>query len=228
MPPFLYNWQVLTLNIATVSPSSLTFTVLNYANPQTVTVRGVDDLLDNDGRTTTIRHTFSGGGYTGYNTNQFVVSLTDDDTDTAPSFAAASIPNQSYTLGTAITSLQLPTALSGNGATTYTLSPSTLPAGLSHNMTNRTIEGTPTAVSATTTYTYTAMDQDDDVVSLTFTITVEGAASVIASTNEVSINEMGVGNTATYTIRLNSTPTGNVVVTPVSSAPGSCHGILLQ
>ena len=206
-------------NIATVSPASLTFTVADYATAQTVTVTGVDDLLDNDGRATSITHTFSGGGYDGYNSGNVVVTLTDDDADTAPSFQTF-ISNQAYTLGTAIASLQLPTALSGNGATTYTLSPSTLPAGLSHNMTNRTIEGTPTAVAATTTYTYTAMDQDDDVASFTFTITVNGPASVIASTNAVSINEMGVGNTATYTVRLNSTPTGSVVVTPVSSVPG--------
>ena len=119
-----------------------------------MTVTGVDDLLDNDGRTTAIRHTFSGGGYDGYNTDNVVVNLTDDDTDTAPSFQTF-ISNQAYTLGTPIASLQLPTATGGNGTITHTLTPSTLPAGLSHNMTNQTIGGTPTAVAATTTYTYT-------------------------------------------------------------------------
>ena len=50
--------------VATVSPATLTFTTGNWNNPQTVTVTGVNDHIDNDvkgrdGRTTTITHAIS-------------------------------------------------------------------------------------------------------------------------------------------------------------------------
>ena len=64
---------------------------------QTVTVTGVDDPLDNDGRATAITHTFSGGGYDGYNAGNVAVTLTDDDADTAPSFGGTFVSNQTYT-----------------------------------------------------------------------------------------------------------------------------------
>ena len=66
---------------ATVSPTSLTFTPSNSGTPQTVTVTGVDDDVDNpDERMATIKHTARGGGYDaveGVN----VVTINDDDED---------------------------------------------------------------------------------------------------------------------------------------------------
>ena len=50
--------------IATVSPSSLTFSTTNWNTGQTVTLTGVDDdVADPFGRNTTITHTASDGGY---------------------------------------------------------------------------------------------------------------------------------------------------------------------
>ena len=63
---------------------------------------------------------------------------------TRPAFAAAdSIADLSYTVGTAITPLVLPEAQGGTAPLTYSVS--TLPAGLSFDMTTRTLFGTPTA-----------------------------------------------------------------------------------
>ena len=65
---------------AKVSPATLTFTVGNWENDQTVTVTAVDDDLDNNPeRTTTIAHTASGGDY-GAVTGEVTVAVTDDDT----------------------------------------------------------------------------------------------------------------------------------------------------
>ena len=90
----------------------------------------------------------------------------------APLFGTT-IANQSYTVGTAISTLTLPAATGGDANTTltYTLSPA-LPTGLSFSATNRTISGTPSAVSAEREYTYTVTESDDDAASLTFKITV--------------------------------------------------------
>ena len=66
------------VNAATVSPRVLTFTTANWA-PQTVTVSGVDDAVDNvgDNRSVSINHTLSGAGYGG--TFTLPVTVTDDN-----------------------------------------------------------------------------------------------------------------------------------------------------
>ena len=90
--------------------------------------------------------------------------------DTNPDFGGATIPDQFYTQGTAITPLVLPEA-TGNGTLSYSMTPS-LPAGLSFDAATRTLSGTPTTLQAATAYTYTATDAQGDTSSLTFNITV--------------------------------------------------------
>ncbi len=97
--------------------------------------------------------------------------------DTAPpTFGDATVENQTYTVGTAITTLELPVATGGNGAITYSLT-GTLPDGLMWNegTSPQTIAGEPTTAAAVD-FTYTAADtdsNDDDTATLQFTITVE-------------------------------------------------------
>ena len=88
-----------------------------------------------------------------------------------PLFGSATVADQSYTLGTAITDLVLPAATGGDGTLTYTLSPDP-PAGLTFNAGTRTLSGTPSAGQGATEYTYTATDTNGDTASLTFTIGV--------------------------------------------------------
>ncbi len=66
---------------ATVSPPSLTFTTGNWSDPQTVTVTGVDDDVDNpnDRRTATVTHSATGGGYGGVSVDSVAVTVRDDD-----------------------------------------------------------------------------------------------------------------------------------------------------
>ncbi len=92
--------------------------------------------------------------------------------DLKPTFEAATIEDQSYMRYTEIATLQLPSATSGDGTLTYSLSPG-LPEGLTFDVTALRISGTPTAMQAATEYTYTATDEDGDSVALKFTITVE-------------------------------------------------------
>ena len=102
----------------------------------------------------------------------------EDGTTTPPpdptrlAFAAdASISNQTYTVGTAITDLVLPEATGGTAPLTYIVS--TLPAGLSFSSATRTLSGTPTQATATSTIFYTVVDSINASATLIFTITVE-------------------------------------------------------
>ena len=93
-----------------------------------------------------------------------------------PIFAAgASIPNQSYKVGEAVSPVQLPSASEGDGDLIYSLSP-TLPAGVQFDHTTLSLSGTPTTTLSVTTYTYTVADSDefveDDESLLTFEIAV--------------------------------------------------------
>ena len=99
----------------------------------------------------------------------FVITVT---ADLAPNFGDKTIGDQSYMQHTAIGTLTLPEASGGNGAATYSLSP-TAPAGLTFDASARTLTGTPTAAQSATPYTYTATDTDGDTATLTFAITVE-------------------------------------------------------
>ncbi|MDE2706096.1 MAG: putative Ig domain-containing protein, partial [Gemmatimonadota bacterium] len=78
------------------------------------------------------------------------------------------IAPQTYTVGTAITSLVLPEA-TGDGDLTYQVS--ALPAGLSFDSATRTLSGTP-AQATVVEVTYTATDRDGEAAVLSFAITV--------------------------------------------------------
>ena len=64
---------------ATVNTASLSFTTTNWNQPQTVTVTGVDDDLDNmPDRTATVSHSASGGDYDSVS-KDLTVTVTDDE-----------------------------------------------------------------------------------------------------------------------------------------------------
>ncbi len=87
-----------------------------------------------------------------------------------PTFNSWTIPDKNYVPGTAVKET-LPEATAGNGELTYSLSPLSLPVGLTFSETDRVISGTPTAVSSGS-YTYTVTDEDGDTDELRFTIRV--------------------------------------------------------
>ena len=93
-----------------------------------------------------------------------------------PSFGSASVANQSWSPGVAITSLTLPAASGGDGRLTYSLTPAP-PAGVTFTAATRTLSGTPRSVQDAATYTYAATDRDGDKATLTFSIAVGGASA---------------------------------------------------
>ena len=88
-----------------------------------------------------------------------------------PSFGSTTVANRKFDTDTPIAPLVLPEA-TGEGTLSYTLTPSTLPQGMTWTPSTRTIAGTPTAVTAARTYTWKATDSEDETATLTFTIAV--------------------------------------------------------
>ncbi len=88
--------------------------------------------------------------------------------------------NQNYTLGTAITNLELPAATGGTAPLTYTL---TSVPGLDFDPGTRTLSGTP-STPATTTLTYMVSDANGASTTATFTVIVSDGLALTASGNQ--------------------------------------------
>ena len=96
---------------------------------------------------------------------------------TAFGFADAEVPDQTYTVGTAIDALVLPAASGGTGALTYNIL-GTLPAGLEFDSATRTLSGTPSAATdGAVEVTYIVTDEGGSAAVLTFSITVDTGMS---------------------------------------------------
>ena len=97
-------------------------------------------------------------------------TITVEPPDTAPSFGGRTVPDQSYTVGEQIATVQLPAARGGDGRLSYALRPQV--PGVTFDASARLLSGTPTD-QGTYRMTYTVEDEDADSDTLNFTITVE-------------------------------------------------------
>ena len=182
--------------IATVSRNTRVFTAANWNVPVPITVTGMR------GGSTTISHSATAAGGFGYQSTDVMVTVT----PVAVNFDAdESIPDQIYTVGTAIDPLTLPTA---TGATTYRLSShadQSLPAGLTFDGAARppTLTGTPTAAQVAEGYAYSARNPDN-LDNRNFDITVNPVpgtppTSVTLSVNPAMVTESADPTTITVT-----------------------------
>ena len=117
--------------------------------------------------------------------------------NTQPSFAGTSEPGgQTYTVGTSIEALTLPTASGGDGTLTFSLT-SSVP-GLSFDAATRQLTGTPTT-AGTYIMTYNAEDEDGDFATLVFTITVNPDSSGTATGGDCYVGLIvRIGESCTY------------------------------
>ena len=143
-------------------PSGLSF------DPTTRTISGTPDALGNTEVTYKVRDAGSPDSVGRNATTTFQITVTAQN----PSISfpvSATIADQTYIVDEVL-EITLPEAIDGNGAITYTLSPTI--SGLNLNPTTRVLSGTPTTPSTSTIYTYTATDGSSNAVSLTFSATV--------------------------------------------------------
>ena len=147
------------------------------------------------------------------NTAQLRFSLT-VEANQAPSFGAASVPDQLLVKDELAPSLRLPVAAGGNAPLTYALTPA-LPAGLAFNAAMGIISGTPTAVTSPTEYTLTVTDADGQTATLTFRLEVlaQADSAPLLPTDSVLTDRILMENVQIATITLPAATGGNGTLT---------------
>ncbi len=212
---------------AGVSPSSLTFTATNWSTWKTVTVSGVEDAACAD-ESATLEHSASGGGYGGAD-GDVEVTVTDDD-NCELVFDPSSVSVEEG--DTATYNVKLSTQPTGNVtvavASSDTDAAGVSPSSLTFTATNWstwktvTVSGVEDAACADESATlehsasgggYGGADGDVAV-----SVTDDDECPVVFSSTNVSVEE---GDTATYSVRLPTEPTGNVTVAVASSDTGA-------
>ena len=173
----------------TVNKSSLTFTTVNYATNQRVTVTAGQDADAADG-TANLTHRPSGGDYSAGEAKDFMVTVTDDDT--------AGLVLSATTLG-----------VDEAGQNTYTVKLQTQPTTTVTVTVSSDDTGAATATVSGSTLIFTASNWETEQ-----TVTVEGVddgdkPGITFTPASLTVGEAGVG---TYGVRLNAAPTADVTV----------------
>ena len=214
-------------DVATLNPASLTFTSSNWDTAQTVTVSGEEDDDAND-ETVTVSHSVS--GYSGVTTAADVgVTVTDNDT------AGVSVSPTSLSVdesGTTTYTVVLDTEPSGSVTVTpssgdtdvATLNPASLTFTSSNWSTAQTVtvsgEEDDDANDETVTVSHSVSGYSGvtTVADVSVTVTDNDTAGVSVSPTSLSVDESG---TTTYTVVLDTEPSGSVTVTPSSNDTGA-------
>jgi hypothetical protein len=221
----------------TVSPSALTFTSLNWNAPQTVTVTGVDDFVDDGNQPFNVMVSINDGSTTeaGYDSVwPQTISLTNNDNDTA-GFTVSSISGNTTEAG---------------GTATFTVAlnsepPANVTVGISSSNTAEatvspaSLTFTPVNWASPQTVTVTGVDDDLDDGNLNVQIVTSTASSTdpiynglnpananVTNTDndtagftvsKATLTTAESGSTDTFTVVLNSEPTADVTVGVSSS-----------
>ena len=212
----------------TVNKSSLTFTTVNYATNQRVTVTAAQDADAADG-TANLTHRPSGDDYSAGEAKDFMVTVTDDDTAglmlSATTLGVDEAGQNTYTvkLQTEPTVTVTVTVSSDDpGAATATVSGSTLRFTASNWETEQTVtvEGVDDGDSANETVTVTNTASGGEYAGVTASVRVtvddDDKPGITFTPASLTVGEAGVGR---YTVRLNAAPTSDVTVAISSSNP---------
>ena len=213
---------------AVTVPGSFVFTNLNWDQPRTVTVAGVDDD-DTADETVTVTHSSVGGGF-GPLSETLTVTVVDDDTEalvlSESSLDVDEGDTATYTLSLATQPTAAVTVTVSSGDTAAL----TVPGSFVFTVTNW---------NQPRTVTVTGVDDDgDDDETVTVTHNASGGGySAVSATLEVTVVDDDVlppglvfspqqlrvdeGDTATYRLSLATRPTNAVTVTLFSSDNGA-------
>ena len=218
----------------TVAPSPLTFTAGNWSTAQTVTVSAAADT-DAVNDTATVTHAVSGGDYGSETASDVAVTVSDDETVSTE--VTLTVDPAAVDEGDDATTVTVTGTLNGGtraAATEVTVSVGVPVDGAVEGTDYATVNGFTLTIDAGLTrgtQTFTLTPADDDVDEANEALTVAGSTTAagftvnpttvtIADDDERGV-EVGVtaltvseGGDATYTVVLESEPTGNVTVTP--------------
>ena len=228
----------------TVDKTTLTFTSVNWDQPQVITVTGVDDFLENDDHAATIVHRSIGGGFTVAVEDTVSVTITNDDVaGLTLSVDSLTIPEGESATYTVALSAQptkditvFPVLYSGNANAiefvTHTLTftpsnwnrpqPVTVTA-VDNELRNRASELLVSInhwgpIGPGWTDAYGLRGQATFFVDVS--ITDDDIPGVTFSKHLLNVDASGSAGD-TYTVVLNTRPVGDVTITPVSADKGT-------
>ena len=210
----------------TTSPASLTFTPANYATAQTVTVTAAEDEDAATDAAVTLTHSASGGGYDAVSIDAVTVTITEDD-EAGVTLSASALTLEEggsghYTVVLDSQPTEEVTVAIRGASGDVTASP----ASLTFTRANYNTAQTVTVTAATdddavtepaVTLTHNASGGEYGAVrigTVTVTIREDDEAGVTLSASSLTLQEGRSGN---YTVVLDSQPTDEVTVTPVSA-----------
>ena len=210
----------------TVNKSSLTFTTVNYARNQRVTVTAAQDADAADG-TANLTHRPSGGDYSAGEAKDFMVTVTDDDTAglvlSATTLGVDEAGQNTYTVKLQTeptTTVTVTVSSDDTGAATVIFYPLRFTASNWDTERTVTVEGVDDGDSAneTVTVTNTASGGEYEGVTASVRVTVDDddKPGITFTPASLTVGEAGVG---TYGVRLNAAPTADVTVAISSSNP---------
>jgi hypothetical protein len=216
----------------TVSTASLTFTMANWNTPQTVTVTGVDDFVD-DGNIAysivTAAATSSDSHYSGMNPSNVAATNTDNDTAGVTVSPTAGLVTTEAG-GTDSFSVVLNSQPTAN--VSIDLSSSNTAEG---TVSTGQLVFTPANWNVARSVTVTGVNDDVDDDDVSYSIITAAAVSADSNYNSLAVSDVSAtntdndtagftftptaglttteaGGTASFTIVLNSQPTGNVTI----------------
>jgi len=219
---------------ATVSPTQLTFNA-DWDTDKTVTITAVDDFVDEDTITATVRNAVSGNaGWSALPDETFEVTITDDDTaglSIVESGGSTSIieggAGDNYTVVlTSQPTSSVTVTLTPDSQSTVSPNPLTFTTGnwnVAQTVTVTAVNDSVAEGNHTSSISHLATSTDGKYNNLAggtvvASITDNDTASVTISqsSNSTVVNEGGAGDS--YTVVLTSQPTVNVTVTPSFTA----------
>ncbi|MDQ2068120.1 autotransporter outer membrane beta-barrel domain-containing protein [Xinfangfangia sp. CPCC 101601] len=227
---------------ATVAPAALTFTSSNWNVPQTVTVTGVNDLIDNAAsRLATVSMVAASGdaNYEGIAISSVAVTVTDDNDAKGVTVSKSTLTVSESGAGnsetfTVVLNSQPTADVSVAVASSAVANATVAPAALTFTSANWNVPQTVTvtgvndlidnAASRLATVSMVAASGDANyegiaISSVAVTVTDDNdAKGVTVSKSTLTVSESGAGNSETFTVVLNSQPTANVSVAVASSA----------
>ena len=214
----------------TVEPASLSFTASDWNQPQTVTVRAEADP-DGDDETATISHEAAGADYAGFAGPPVSVSV--DDDDQASRRVSLSLSPDRVDESSGLSTVTVTAALDGAARASATDVQVTVTGNTAQAVTDFatvlpfTVTILQGEMSANGTFSFApvndSIDEGDETVSVGGTVTglpVDSASlllvddddrGVTASPLAMTVDEEG---SQTYTLVLDTQPTGDVTVTP--------------
>lgn len=204
---------------ASVTPATLTFTVANYATPQTVTIAGANDA---DTQPASAQLIASSAGVT-----SLVVPITVTDDDAQAIFASATtldvpeggnrtfavrlVAQPAQTVAIMVTSSNIGAATVAPATLTFTTANFAAPQTV-------TVTGVDDADTTDGASTLSLMGTGLDTLMIAVTVRDDDRQAILSSAATLSITE---GGSATTNLTLAAQPTTNVVVNAVSSAPNA-------